>query len=429
MTGSTDSERIIAAIDIALKEGVRAVRIPRRNGRGDEVWVIDRTIELPSDIEIFIDDAHLVLATGGYLNMFSAIADFGPEGSEKSSALRNIYIHGSGRATLDGGEYNGLSERNFKERGIDIYRNTSMIFFNVDGLRVENISVINQRWWGITNIFVSNALFRNIHFDADFSRIDKNGVHHPGERPITADEIYVKNADGIDLRIGCHHVLIENITGFTEDDSVALTALGTGEMNRGMFVKGEETAIHDVRIKNVVTDCYCSNVRLLNGNGHRLYNIELDGIASLLSDKRTQDNPFSARNSATVRIGDVAYTRDYPGFDDVRNITVRNIFSETNCAVTVCNAVSGFTVENVIAKAGYAAIGTYRRYFLDSAEGENFASGYNLSCEAVEVGSPVPTTVYYVNYRAKIKDFTYSNVATLSPETETVQLKYIDVVD
>jgi len=361
--GKCDSDSIKMAIALAKKEGINKVIIPRLNERtGKELWVIEETIELPSDIEIFVDDAHLVLATGKYLNMFKATARRDENGSTLADTLHNITIRGAKGATLDGGEYNGLHEKNYREMGLDIYLNTTLLFFNVDGLCVENLSIINQRWWGVTNIYVQNAVYRNIRFMADFSRKDENGVHYPNEYPKKYDEVYVKNADGIDLRIGCSNFLIENITGFTEDDSVALTALGKGEINRGYFVSELESAIHDVKIKNVVTDSYCANVRLLNGNGHKLYNIELDGITSLLSDKRTEDHAFRARNNSTVRIGDMNYTSDHPDPEDTKNITIRNVSSEASCAITLCNGISDLTIENVTVHGGYAGIGAFKKY-------------------------------------------------------------------
>lgn len=395
----TDSLSIKAAIAAAKENGVNKVIIPRLNERtGEEKWIIDETIELPSDIEIFVDDAHLVLASGKYLNMFKAVAKHDENGSTVAETLRNITIRGKGRATLDGGEYNGLHEKNYRELGLDIYLNTTLLFFNVDGLKVENLSIINQRWWGVTNIYVRNAVYRNIRFEADFSRKDENGIHYPGVYPKYYNEVYVKNADGIDLRIGCSNFLIENITGFTEDDSVALTALGTGEKKRGYYVPELESAIHDVKIKNVVTDSYCANVRLLNGNGHKLYNVELDGIASLLSDKRTDDHSFRFRNNSTVRIGDMNYTSDHPNPDDTKNITIRNVSSEASCAITLCNGISDLTIENVTVHGGYAAIGSFKRYEQDDyfkATLKNFKySNINLACEgAVEIMSENMTVI------------------------------------
>ena len=106
--GKSDAERIQNAIDDAVSTGTRRVRIPRVNERtGKECWVIDEAIRLPSDIEILIDDAHLVLADGCFCNMFVAQG-----GDTAEKALRNITLRGRGHAVLDGGHYNGLSERN-----------------------------------------------------------------------------------------------------------------------------------------------------------------------------------------------------------------------------------------------------------------------------------------------------------------------------
>lgn len=404
----SDSKSIQAAIARAKAEGHGRVCIPRNNARtGDDLWIIDETITLPSDIEIVIDNAHLVLAEGKFLNMFSAIADHDENGSTVDKAIKNITIRGIGNATLDGGKYNGLGEKTAKDMGLDIFLNTTLLFFNVDGLVMENLSVINQRWWAITNVFVRNAQYRNIHFMADFSRVDENGIHYPDEYPTKYSEVYVKNADGIDLRIGCHNFLIENITGFTEDDSVALTALGRGEMKRNLYVQGMETAIHDVKIKNVSTDCYCANVRLLNGNGHKLYNVEVDGVTSLLSNKRTGDHSTVMRNNSTVRIGDMAYTSDHPDVEDTKNITIRNISSEAACGVTLCNGISNLVIENVTAHGGYAAVGTFRKYS-ESVE--------DMLGEAV-------------HYTATLKNPKISNIHTLNDETVAVMEEYLNIVE
>lgn len=404
----SDSKSINAAIERAVANGSRCVRIPKNNERtGEALWEIDETIDLPSDIEIVIDDAHLVLAEGKFLNMFRAVAEHDETGASPDSVIKNIAIRGNGAAVLDGGKYNGLGEKTAQAMGLDIYLNTTLLFFNVDGLVVENLSVINQRWWGITNVFVKNARYSNVHFIADFSRVDENGVLHPDEYPTKYSEIQVKNADGIDLRIGCNNFVIENITGFTEDDSIALTALGRGEIKRGLFVRDAETAIHDVKIRNVVTDSYCANVRLLNGNGHKLYNVEIDGVASLLSNKRTGDHSCSMRNNSTIRIGDMAYTSEHPNVDDTKNIKIRNVSSEAACGVTLCNGISDLVIENVTAHGGYAAVGTFRKY-KDSVE--------DMKGE-------------FEHYTATLKNPKISNIHTTSDKIIPVMNEYLNIVE
>ncbi len=354
MVGNSDSARISAAIQKAKASGVNKVVIPRYNKRTDsQIWVIEETITLPSDIEIVFDHAHLILAEGKYLNMFAAGTP-NADGALAKDATKNITLRGVGNATLDGGVYNGLSERNYKSLGIDIYRNTTILLFNVDGLTVENLSVVNQRWWGITNVFVRNATYRNIRFKADYSRF-VDGVHYPDQIPQNYEEIYVKNADGIDLRIGCNNFTIENVTGFVEDDGVALTALGTGEIERGMFVRDMDTAIHDVTIKNVSIESRCSNVRLLNDNGHKLYNVTVDGVTSLLSGR--------FQNGSTIRIGDMAYAKAHSTLGDTHDIHIRNVNVQSYSGISIVKGLVNATIENVTLQEG-AKVGV--RAFPDS---------------------------------------------------------------
>jgi len=315
--------------------------------------VIGESIALPSDIEILIDDAHLVLAEGEYLNMFT-IGD--PEKNTASDETRNVTLRGQGRAILDGGVYNGLSEKNCCQEGRPhIHKNTTLLFFNASGLTVENLSLINQRWWAITNIFVHHAVYRNIHFEADFSRVDEDGIHHPDQLPTHYREVYIKNADGIDLRVGCHDFLIENISGFTEDDSIALTALGGWERQYGYFIEGGDADIHDVVIKNVATESFCANVRLLNDNGFKLYNVTIDGVRSIQS-------PRTFENKNCVRIGDMVYAESHSALGDTHHITVRNVISTSTFAVSFCKGLVDSVIENVTVLGGEFGVAAFRNY-------------------------------------------------------------------
>lgn len=349
ISGATDAAQIQNAIVEAKKSGTNRVRIPRHNDRtGADIWNIDRTVFLPDDIELLIDNAHLRLADGVFCNMF-ANENLTKEISRTSAGeQKNITLRGIGNAILDGGTYNGLSEKNSEKDGLPhISVNTTLLFFNVSNLRVENLAVINQRWWGMTNIFVHDAVFRNIRFEADLSRIDSDGVHHPDEIPQTYNEIYVKNADGIDLRIGCHDVLIENITGFTEDDTVALTALGGFERKLGLVVEGQSTDIHDVKIRNIASDSYmCAVVRLLNDEGNKLYNIDIDGVTHVYSGKHT------ARPEFVVRIGDMNYAKKHSTLGDTHHISVKNVYSHGKFAVGLFKGLVDAELDNIIVADG-----------------------------------------------------------------------------
>ena len=258
----------------------------------------------------------------------------------KSEKANKVVIPKKDTPWIITGKYNGLSEFNHNEKGIHISVNTTMIFYYTENLNVHDLKLINQRWWAITNIFVENSSYKNIEFKADISRIDENGVHYPDQLPNIYNEIYVKNADGIDLRIGCNNITIENITGFTEDDTVALTALGGFE--KPLIPEGKCTDIHNISIKNVASDCYiCSNVRILCGRRHKVHDITIDGV----TDTRTNARYMS---KATVRIGDVLYaTESLSQKGDIYNITVKNVVSKGIAGVSLCRPIKDSVFENI----------------------------------------------------------------------------------
>ncbi len=337
MPGETDSERIQNAIDQAAATGTGQVIIPRHNkATGQDLWSIDRTLRLPSKIEILIDGAHLQQADNTFCQMFATENYFDPA----HPAQEDIILRGQNGAVLDGGNYNGLSEATCKQPGMPHIRcNTMLLFYHVSGLVVSDLKIMRQRWWGITNLFVSNARFGNLLFQADLSRIDENGVHHPDEAPRTYQETYVKNADGIDLRLGCHHITIENIRGFTEDDTVALTALSGFETE--YLVPGQETDIHHITVQNVEADCYYTSLlRLLCSKEHRIHHI----TAKHLKDTRTTP---AYQATATVRLGDVDYTDRYADADNIYEIAVDQVTSKALYAVSVCNGVTDASFTNL----------------------------------------------------------------------------------
>jgi polygalacturonase len=163
----------------------------------------------------------------------------------------NISIIGRGEAILDGGKYNGLSEKTQLINGLPpIWKNNLLLFTNVDGFKVEGISCRNQRWWALNFIYCSNGYLGNIDFCACDIGVDENGQEYHGLKRSKYGQVLVKNADGIDLRQGCHDIVIENITGFTEDDTVALTGLN-GRLEQAFSVDGLPSDICNVEIKNV----------------------------------------------------------------------------------------------------------------------------------------------------------------------------------
>jgi hypothetical protein len=71
--------------------------------------------------------------------------------------------------------------------------------------------------------------------------------------------------------------VIENITGFTEDDTVALTGL-YGRLEKQFEVDGLSIDIYNVTIRNIASASFCTNVRLLNQGEVKLHDILIDGV-------------------------------------------------------------------------------------------------------------------------------------------------------
>ena len=204
------SEYIASEIEKAIKNETRTATIS-----GD--WEIERAIRLPSNFTLILEDCHLRMADGSYSNMFVNQNHDTELGRTVAGTDRNISIWGRGRAILDGGKYNGLSEKNHSQNGLPpIWKNNILLFTNVDGFKVSDISCRNQRWWALNFVYCSNGYLGNIDFCANDTAIDENGNEYHGLIRDRYAEVLVKNADGIDLRQGCHDILIENITGFTE---------------------------------------------------------------------------------------------------------------------------------------------------------------------------------------------------------------------
>ena len=113
-----------------LRDGSRTAGI-------EGCWEIDREVRIPSGFTLRLSGCHLRMADGCYSNMFVNSGCGTPEGRTPEGADRNISILGDGHAVLDGGEYNGLSERNHLSGGLPpVWKNSLLLFANVDGFRV-----------------------------------------------------------------------------------------------------------------------------------------------------------------------------------------------------------------------------------------------------------------------------------------------------
>lgn len=323
-------------IDIATADGTRQIVLTGE-------YTIYETVLIPSDFTIVLDNCRLTMAPGTFCNLFRNRHADDPYARTVTDADRNIRIIGRGKAILDGGEYNGLCEGNSEKDGSPhISVNNLLLFVNVDGFVIQGIQCRNQRWWALNFLFCAHGVLENIDFCADDTRLLPDGTRVHGLRRDSYGEVYIKNADGIDLRSGCHDIRIENITGFTEDDTIALTGLW-GKTEQMYQVEGADTSIHNVIIRNVQSAAYCTNVRLLNQSGIRLYNILIDGVMDT-----SAGSPHMDRGIYAVRIGDNhLYGTRHSTPEETKNITVRNIYGRGSTVVQLAGSITNLVLDNI----------------------------------------------------------------------------------
>ena len=310
-------------------------------------YEIEETVLIPADFTLILEDCHLRMAPGTFCNL---LRNVGAGSSSADRPDRNIRVIGRGRAILDGGEYNGLSERNSEKDGLPhISANNLILFANVDGFCIEGIHLRNQRWWAVNLLWCRRGLLRDIDFCADDRHVESDGTLAPylSHRENGYAACHIHNADGIDLRCGCHDILIDHVTGFTQDDTVALTGLPGRLESLFRPADGENGTVSDdiynVSIRNVNCEAFCANIRLLNQGGVKLYNILIDGMMDT-----SKNSPHMDRGICGVRIGDShLYGPRHSTFEETFNITVRNVYSRAECALRLAGCISGLRVENL----------------------------------------------------------------------------------
>ena len=336
------SAYITGLIEEACKNGTRTATVTGN-------WTVETAIRLPSDFTLILDGCCLTMADGVYSNCFVNEHHGTDLGRTVKGTDRNISILGKNGAALDGGNYNGLSERTANKNGLPpIWKNNLILFTNVDGFEISGLACRNQRWWALNFIYCAHGTIRDIDFAACDLRVMPDGTLQHGLTWDDYDGILVKNADGVDLRQGCHDITVENITGFTEDDTVALTGL-FGRMEATFAVAGLSSDIRNITVRNVASESFCANVRLLNQGGIKLHDIEIDGVYDTSAGTTHMEKGIYA-----VRIGDkTMYGARHATEEETYNISVRNVrFRGFGSAIALAGDMKNVTWENVECEDG-----------------------------------------------------------------------------
>ncbi len=384
--GLTDSD----VLDLAFANigSDRTVVIPQRVSDTEPErnwWLIDRAILLPENTTVILQNCKIKLSDKCRDNFFRT-ANCG-WGIEDVEVIHNIHIKGEGFCVLEGADNpratgdeekilanpcpytdedlckyaDWIAEENraigaptFDEKhnhsfGTDAgkegenphgdWRGIGILFANCVNFSIKNIKLVCTHGWGISLEACSFGNVENIEFDSCMYK-EINGMAHNME-----------NQDGLDLRNGCHHILVSDIKGRTGDDVIALTAIardnddykGGGYSTHVMHHdwSRRERDIHDIIIRNVIAfSSLCFTVRLLPGNAD-IYNIVMDGIIDMSPDD-------FKRFGATMILGNNWPSWGISHGKCMRNITISNVISRSNVCFDLCADMYDSTVSNVV---------------------------------------------------------------------------------
>lgn len=330
------SEYIGRLISEGIESGSRTATV-----KGNHI--IDTAVMIPSDFTLVLDGCHLLQASGSYSNVFTNENCYTPLGRTAAGTDRNISIIGRGEAILDGGEYNGLSERTQLKGGLPpIWKNNQILLANVDGFRIEGIKCQNQRWWAINLLYCKNGYLGGIDFCSDDTAIDECGNEYHTLSQNRYEDIRVKNSDGIDLRVGCHDIVIENVTGFTEDDTVAVTGLPL-KLEESFKVEGLSTDIHGITIRNIRAAAFCTIVRLLNQGGIKLYDVTVEGVYDTSDTTTKMEEGLHA-----VRVGDKhLYSTRHATAEETYGIKIGGVHAKGRYAIALAGEIGEIETSDI----------------------------------------------------------------------------------
>lgn len=399
--GETDSEILENALSGRDRDGILVIG-PKVDG---EAWLLDRALLLPKNTTVILRNCKLKLSDRCRDNFFRT--DNCGINIEKVAPTSNIHIIGEGHVVLEGADHpratgdgskilsnpcpylrgkyiteESLSyaqwipedrrrpglltpdDRHSHSYGTDAgkdgespkgdWRGIGILFANIENFSIENITIRASHGWGISIESGSFGQIRHIHFD-DLMYKEIDGLAHNME-----------NQDGIDLRNGCHDILITDITGKTGDDVVALTAiavedvlpggrLGTTHIMENDWTK-RDRGIYNVTIRNVTaTSACCWLVRLLAVNS-QIRNIVIDGIVDTSTDRD---------HTGTILLGDDGVYGKNPD-NGIDSVIISNVVSNAaRAAINIWGGIENSLISNVINK--------------------------NPTCECIECRETVPT--------------------------------------
>lgn len=204
---------------------------------------------------------------------------------------------------------------------IPIYSGFCMIFFNVTGLTLSDITIENPVTYGIDAAFCENFTIENICFD-----------YFEGSPKLW-------NMDGIHIEGGCKNGYIHNLSGTCHDDTVALTTedLYSGDIENitvdGIYSRNSHSAVRllsrahklrNVHITNIYGTYYVAGIIISKYSEEKKYRSVISNI--------TIDNVYASFCNGTK---DVTWTEggliSFGSDIDVQNAVIEKLFRDEEC--------------------------------------------------------------------------------------------------
>lgn len=379
----TDSETIENAIRSKQEDGI--ILIPPRVSDIEperSCWLIDRAILLPADTTVILQNCVIKLSDKCRDNFFrTANCGMNIISPEKIS---NVHIRGEGLCILRGAEHPratgdgtkiladpcpyevgdlcrmaewipserrtpetiGFMDRHDHSFGTDAgkpgesqygdWRSVGILFAAASCFSVCNLRIEDSHGWGLSFEDCSNGRVEKITFDACMSK-QIDGMRNN-----------IENQDGVDIRNGCHDIIISDITGKTGDDVIALTAIADekyhpgGSLNTTHVMHNDwskrDRNIYNIIIRNVIAHSdLCYVIRLLPANA-KISNVIIDGII--------ENNPEGHRCNDTINMGDSTYGTNPR--DGMTNITISNVICNSENGLVISECLKDSVITNVI---------------------------------------------------------------------------------
>lgn len=339
-TGGSQIERIQQAVDGASGTTGRVIIPPYDEVTGEKVWLIDRAILLPGDMELVLDNCTIKLSDQCRDN-FIRSANSGLGISEIKS-LKNIKIRGIGNVLLEGadnprstGDHNktlsitpsgdftqsyGSDAGKADENQKGGWRNHGIILAYVDQFEISGITLKDYHAHGIVLERAMNGKVADITFDV------RQAVTIDGE------DRQILNQDGLGIRFGCKNIIIDNCRGVSGDDFINIGLTDTG------IAAGQE------------------NVNVVSGS---VYRGTVDNIANIYL-QNWQD--FYSISHRAIRIMPIGQLR-------INNVFVENMIinksSKQGMVVEFTDNIQGLFVRNVISHHMISAKGITQASFRD----------------------------------------------------------------